>query len=96
MAGLAGFFGRGLGFGVGVATTFGLTGVFCAGTGNVRSDVRSGARLVRTGPNSWAEANWARGLCVMCDEPLKDGDVIACVTHRRQMDALEMPWDVKS
>ncbi len=63
---------------------------------NVRSDVRTAARLVRTGPNTWAEADWARGLCVMCPEPLMAGDVIACAEHRRQMDALEMPWDVKS
>lgn len=60
---------------------------------HVRSDVRNGPRLVRTGPNTWIEAEWARGLCVMCPEPLKEGDVIACVEHRRQMDALEMPWD---
>lgn len=62
---------------------------------NVSSDVSSRPRLVRTGPNTWIEAKWARGLCVYCPEPLAAGDVIACAAHRRQMDALEMPWDRK-
>jgi hypothetical protein len=46
------------------------------------------SRLVQTGPNTWKEAEWCRGLCVNCEEPLAPGDVIACTWHRAQIDAL--------
>lgn len=52
-------------------------------------------RLVRTEANTWKEAEWARGLCVFCDEPLVPGDVIACTWHRAQMDATMMPWEMR-
>lgn len=51
------------------------------------------SRLVRTGENTGKEAEWARGLCVYCPEPLAPGDVIACTWHRAQMDATVMPWE---
>lgn len=53
-------------------------------------------RLVRIGPNTWKEADWCRGLCVNCEEPLAPGDVIACTWHRAQIDALVMPWETDS
>lgn len=52
-------------------------------------------RLVRIGPTTWVEADWCKGLCVTCEEPLAKGSVIACVEHRRQIDALLMPWESK-
>jgi hypothetical protein len=48
-------------------------------------------RLVRTGPNTWKEAEWARGLCVFCDAPAVD--VIACTEHRAEIDRIVMPWE---
>lgn len=50
-------------------------------------------RLVRTGPSTWMEAEWARGLCVFCDQPTTTGDVIACDDHRARLDAIVMPWE---
>lgn len=60
---------------------------------NLPQTPESRPRLVRTGLNTWVEVAWARELCVLCEEPLAPGDVIACQEHRRQMDELEMPWD---
>lgn len=53
---------------------------------NVRSGVRS--RLVRTGPNTWVLAEWSLALCVMCDELLAPGDLIACPEHRLRIEAV--------
>lgn len=53
-------------------------------------------RLVRTGSTTWVEAEWARRLCVNCDEPTAPGDLIACAEHRRQLDAILMPWDAEA
>lgn len=52
-------------------------------------------RLVRTGENTWKEAEWARGLCCFCECPVAEGDVIACKDHRAALDAEPMPWDEK-
>lgn len=52
-------------------------------------------RLVRTGESTWVEAEWARGLCVFCERPVAEGDVIACAEHRTKLDATVMPWDVE-
>lgn len=60
-------------------------------TVSTTADVLPRQRLVRTGPNTWAEAEWARGLCVFCDQPTADGDVISCAEHRAKMDAIVMP-----
>lgn len=43
-------------------------------------------RLEQTGPNTWQEAEWARGLCVFCEQAAVD--VIACAEHRARIDAL--------
>lgn len=43
-------------------------------------------RLEQTGPNTWVEAAWARGLCVWCPAALAPGDVIACAEHRAAID----------
>jgi hypothetical protein len=51
-------------------------------------------RLIQTGPNTWVEAEWARGLCVFCDRP--SVDVIACPEHRAKIDAIVMPWSEPS
>lgn len=48
-------------------------------------------RLVRTGPNTWEEAAWARALCVFCEAPAVD--VIACAEHRAKLDQTVMPWE---
>lgn len=50
-------------------------------------------RLVRTGPNTWQEAEWARELCVFCPKLLAEGDVIACAEHRAELDKIVMPWE---
>lgn len=50
-------------------------------------------RLVRIGPSTWQEAEWARGLCVYCPAPVAPGDLIACREHRQKIDAIVMPWD---
>lgn len=50
------------------------------------------SRLVQVGPTTWELADWARGLCVTCPAPLAPGDKIACVEHRRLIDAEPMPW----
>lgn len=50
-------------------------------------------RLIRTGPTTWVEAAWCRGLCVHCDRPLAPGSVIACEEHQRVIGQLVMPWD---
>jgi hypothetical protein len=50
-------------------------------------------RLVRTGPNTWVEAEWARGLCVYCPESTAPGDIIACAEHRATIDAIVMSWE---
>lgn len=52
-------------------------------------------RLVRTGPNTWVEADWCKGMCVFCSEPLAEGNKTRCVEHQRQADALVMPWEVR-
>lgn len=44
-------------------------------------------RLVRVGPTTWIEAEWARALCVLCPATVGEGDVIACPTHRIVLDA---------
>lgn len=51
------------------------------------------SRLVRIGPNAWKESEWARGLCVFCDDPVAGGDVLACEEHRARLDATVMPWE---
>lgn len=50
-------------------------------------------RLVQIGPTTWVEADWCKGLCCFCSEPLAPGDTIACAAHRRAIDATPMPWD---
>ncbi len=45
-------------------------------------------RLVQTGPTTWVEADWCKGLCVNCEQRLAPGDVIACSEHRAAIDAL--------
>lgn len=55
--------------------------------------VEQRSRLIRTGPNTWEEAEWSRGLCVLCDRPLAPGSVIACDEHQRSINALVMPWE---
>lgn len=39
-------------------------------------------RLIRAGPSTWTEAEWAQGLCASCTNPLAPGDVVACVGHQ--------------
>lgn len=41
-----------------------------------------GPRLLSLGGGRWAEADWARDLCVYCPNPLAPGDVVACVEHQ--------------
>lgn len=31
--------------------------------------------------------------CCFCPRPVESGDIIACAEHRRQIDAMLMPWD---
>lgn len=64
-----------------------------ADDGTLWAPVVERQRLVRTGPNTWIEADWARGLCVFCDQPTAAGDLITCPTHRAKMDAIVMPWE---
>lgn len=52
-----------------------------------------GQRLIRIGPTTWREAEWARALCVFCPEPVAPGDVIACAEHRGRLEQIVMPWE---
>lgn len=73
--------------------------VYCAGhrqradNGTLWESALPRPRLVRTGPNTWIEAEWCKGLCVNCEEPTASGSIIACLEHQRQIDAMVMPWD---
>lgn len=44
--------------------------------------------FVKTGLDQWIETPYATAHCVFCTEFLAEGDKIACVEHRRQMEAL--------